>query len=164
MLRRLRCQEDLSFKIFRPDFGGDHRRREGPAEPPPPSPLQTPSPPPSPPSKASLLASHVITFLGFAVVVGFDRYFNYHKIQTAQLCINENPGCMFIATNTDAVTHLTDAQEWAGNGSMVGCIKGCTNRSASGSFRPTAAAQSCGIAPPPLPPHAMGLQTPAELT
>jgi phosphoglycolate phosphatase len=63
-----------------------------------------------------------------AVVVGFDRYFNYHKIQTAQLCINENPGCMFIATNTDAVTHLTDAQEWAGNGSMVGCIKGCTNR------------------------------------
>jgi hypothetical protein len=24
----------------------------------------------------------------------------------------------------DAVTHLTDAQEWAGNGSMVGAIKG----------------------------------------
>ena len=69
------------------------------------------------------------TRLRFIVVVGFDRYFNYHKIQTAQLCINENPGCMFIATNTDAVTHLTDAQEWAGNGSMVGCIKGCTNRS-----------------------------------
>ena len=33
------------------------------------------------------------------------------------------PGCLFIATNTDAVTHLTDAQEWAGNGSMVGAIK-----------------------------------------
>ena len=62
-----------------------------------------------------------------AVVVGFDRHFNYYKIQTAQLCINENPGCQFIATNTDAVTHLTDAQEWAGNGSMVSCIKGCTN-------------------------------------
>lgn len=30
----------------------------------------------------------------------------------------------FIATNLDAVTHLTDAQEWAGNGSMVGAIKG----------------------------------------
>jgi len=28
----------------------------------------------------------------------------------------------------DAVTHLTDAQEWAGNGSMVGAIKGCTGR------------------------------------
>lgn len=35
---------------------------------------------------------------------------NYYKIQYAQLCINENPGCEFIATNLDAVTHLTDAQ------------------------------------------------------
>uniref|UniRef100_A0A7S2V044 Phosphoglycolate phosphatase n=1 Tax=Fibrocapsa japonica TaxID=94617 RepID=A0A7S2V044_9STRA len=63
-----------------------------------------------------------------AVVVGFDRYINYHKIQYAQLCINENEGCEFIATNLDAVTHLTDAQEWAGNGSMVGAIKGCTGK------------------------------------
>ena len=58
------------------------------------------------------------------MVVGFDRYINYYKIQMATLCIRENPGCLFIATNTDAVTHLTDAQEWAGNGSMVGAIKG----------------------------------------
>lgn len=63
-----------------------------------------------------------------AVIVGFDRYINYFKIQNAQLCINENPGCMFIATNLDQVTHLTDAQEWAGNGSMVGAIKGCTGQ------------------------------------
>ena len=59
-----------------------------------------------------------------AVVVGFDRHINYFKIQTAQLCISENPGCLFIATNLDAKTHLTDAQEWAGNGAMVGAIKG----------------------------------------
>lgn len=59
-----------------------------------------------------------------AVVVGFDRHINYHKIQYATLCISENPGCHFIATNLDAKTHLTDAQEWAGNGSMVGAIKG----------------------------------------
>ena len=59
-----------------------------------------------------------------AVVVGFDRRINYHKIQTATLCIRENPGCHFIATNMDAVTHLTDAQEWAGNGAMVGAIQG----------------------------------------
>jgi len=58
------------------------------------------------------------------VVVGFDRHINYFKIQTAQLCISENPGCLFIATNLDAKTHLTDAQEWAGNGAMVGAIKG----------------------------------------
>ena len=63
-----------------------------------------------------------------AVIVGLDRNINYYKIQYAQLCINENHGCLFIATNTDAVTHLTDAQEWAGNGSMVGAIKGCTGR------------------------------------
>lgn len=63
-----------------------------------------------------------------AVVVGFDRHINYYKIQYAQLCINENPGCKFIATNLDAVTHLTDTQEWAGNGCMVGAIKGCTGR------------------------------------
>lgn len=63
-----------------------------------------------------------------AVVVGFDQNINYYKIQYAQLCINENPGCKFIATNLDAVTHLTDEQEWAGNGSMVGAIKGCTGK------------------------------------
>jgi 4-nitrophenyl phosphatase/phosphoglycolate phosphatase len=62
-----------------------------------------------------------------AVIVGFDRHINYYKIQYAQLCINEN-GAEFIATNLDAVTHLTDAQEWAGNGSMVGAIRGCTGR------------------------------------
>merc|ERR1711920_169801 len=63
-----------------------------------------------------------------AVIVGFDRDFNYHKIQYATLCIRENEECEFIATNTDAVTHLTDAQEWAGNGSMVGAIKGSTQQ------------------------------------
>jgi len=62
-----------------------------------------------------------------AVVVGFDREVNYYKIQTAQLAINEL-GAEFIATNLDAVTHLTDAQEWAGNGAMVGAIKGCTGQ------------------------------------
>ncbi len=46
--------------------------------------------------------------------MGFDRHFNYYKIQYATLCIRENPGCLFIATNRDAVTHLTDAQFWAG--------------------------------------------------
>merc|ERR1712087_996342 len=63
-----------------------------------------------------------------AVIVGFDRYINYYKLQYATLCIRENEGCEFIATNTDAVTHLTDAQEWAGNGSMVGAIAGSAAR------------------------------------
>ncbi|KAL9249633.1 Phosphoglycolate phosphatase 1B, chloroplastic-like protein [Drosera capensis] len=63
-----------------------------------------------------------------AVVVGFDRYLNYYKVQYGTLCIRENPGCLFIATNRDAVTHLTDAQEWAGGGSMVGALIGSTQR------------------------------------
>eukprot|EP00475_Leptophrys_vorax_P018740 TRINITY_DN25619_c0_g1_i1.p2 TRINITY_DN25619_c0_g1~~TRINITY_DN25619_c0_g1_i1.p2 ORF type:complete len:177 (-),score=18.46 TRINITY_DN25619_c0_g1_i1:209-697(-) len=63
-----------------------------------------------------------------AVVVGFDRYINYYKLQYATLCLRENPGCQFIATNCDAVTHLTDAQEWAGGGSMVGALKGSTKK------------------------------------
>ncbi|CAN0899598.1 Phosphoglycolate phosphatase 1B, chloroplastic [Linum grandiflorum] len=63
-----------------------------------------------------------------AVVVGFDRYFNYYKVQYGTLCIRENPGCLFIATNRDAVTHLTDAQEWAGGGSMVGAVLGSTKK------------------------------------
>jgi len=61
------------------------------------------------------------------VVVGFDRNINYHKIQTAQLAINELKA-EFVATNLDAVTHLTDAQEWAGNGAIVGAVKGCTGK------------------------------------
>ncbi|AQK44459.1 Phosphoglycolate phosphatase 1A chloroplastic [Zea mays] len=44
------------------------------------------------------------------------------------LCIRENPGCLFIATNRDAVTHLTDAQEWAGGGAMVGALLGSTKQ------------------------------------
>ena len=63
-----------------------------------------------------------------AVIVGFDRHINYFKIQSAQLILNGDPNCEFIATNLDAVTHLTDAQEWAGNGAMVAAIKGCTGR------------------------------------
>jgi hypothetical protein len=50
--------------------------------------------------------------VGLCGVVSFNNEY-------AQLCINENPGCEFIATNLDAVTHLTEEQEWAGNGAMV---------------------------------------------
>lgn len=62
------------------------------------------------------------------VIVGMDSAVNYYKIQYAQLCLNKNRDCRFIATNLDAVTHLTSEQEWAGNGAMVGAIRGCTGR------------------------------------
>ncbi len=51
-----------------------------------------------------------------AVIVGFGPNINYHKIQMAQLCINENHGCEFIATNMDAVSPLNEQQQWAGSG------------------------------------------------
>ncbi|GER33821.1 2-phosphoglycolate phosphatase 2 [Striga asiatica] len=63
-----------------------------------------------------------------AVVVGLDQYINFYKLQYATLCIRENPGCLFIATNRDAVGHLTDLQEWPGAGCMVSAICGSTQK------------------------------------
>ncbi|EOY29019.1 2-phosphoglycolate phosphatase 2 isoform 4 [Theobroma cacao] len=63
-----------------------------------------------------------------AVVVGIDPNINYYKLQYGTLCIRENPGCLFIATNRDSVGHMTDLQEWPGAGCMVGAICGSTER------------------------------------
>ncbi|KAE7995196.1 hypothetical protein FH972_000021 [Carpinus fangiana] len=63
-----------------------------------------------------------------AVVVGLDQYINYYKLQYGTLCIHENPGCLFIATNRDAVGHMTDLQEWPGAGCMVAAICGSTQK------------------------------------
>jgi 4-nitrophenyl phosphatase/phosphoglycolate phosphatase len=62
-----------------------------------------------------------------AVVAGLDTQINYHKIQYAQLCINELQ-CEFVATNTDAMAHLTSEQRWAGGGAIIGALRGCTGR------------------------------------
>ncbi|XP_021766728.1 phosphoglycolate phosphatase 2 [Chenopodium quinoa] len=63
-----------------------------------------------------------------AVVVGLDQYINFYKLQYATLCIRENPGCLFIATNRDAVGHMTDLQEWPGAGCMVAAVCGTTQK------------------------------------
>ncbi|XP_006660472.1 phosphoglycolate phosphatase 2 [Oryza brachyantha] len=57
-----------------------------------------------------------------AVIVGLDQYFNYYKMQYASLCIRENPGCLFIATNRDPTGHMTSTQEWPGAGTMVAAV------------------------------------------
>jgi phosphoglycolate phosphatase len=62
-----------------------------------------------------------------AVVAGLDTQINYHKIQYAQLCINEL-NCEFVATNTDEIAHLTSSQQWAGGGAIIGALRGCTGR------------------------------------
>ncbi|EXB64607.1 hypothetical protein L484_017939 [Morus notabilis] len=63
-----------------------------------------------------------------AVVVGLDPHINYYKLQYGTLCIRENPGCLFIATNRDAVGHMTNLQEWPGAGCMVAAICGSTQK------------------------------------
>ncbi|XP_057432874.1 phosphoglycolate phosphatase 2 [Lotus japonicus] len=63
-----------------------------------------------------------------AVVVGIDPNINYYKLQYGTLCIRENPGCLFIATNRDAVGHMTAFQEWPGAGCMVAAICGSTQK------------------------------------
>ncbi|OVA08272.1 HAD-superfamily hydrolase [Macleaya cordata] len=63
-----------------------------------------------------------------AVVVGLDQYINYYKLQYGTLCIRENPGCLFIATNRDAVGHMSDLQEWPGAGCMVAAVCGSTQK------------------------------------
>lgn len=61
-----------------------------------------------------------------AVVVGLDRNINYYKIQYALTCLLENPGCLFIATNTDSRGNFSTKQEWAGAGAMVGALIGAS--------------------------------------
>ncbi|CAO2823564.1 unnamed protein product [Amaranthus hypochondriacus] len=63
-----------------------------------------------------------------AVMVGLDPYINFYKLQYATLCIRNNPGCLFVATNRDAVGHMTDLQEWPGAGCMVAAVCGSTEK------------------------------------
>lgn len=65
-----------------------------------------------------------------AVIVGLDLNINYYKLQYAQLCLNnvDKKDCLFVATNPDAVEHVTDAQEWSGGGCIVSAVQGCTNK------------------------------------
>ncbi|KAF8065853.1 PGLP2 [Scenedesmus sp. PABB004] len=63
-----------------------------------------------------------------AVVCGVDPGLNYYKVQYASLCILNNPGCLFIATNSDARGHFTPRTEWAGAGATVGAIKAVVER------------------------------------
>jgi phosphoglycolate phosphatase len=45
----------------------------------------------------------------------------------ATLCLKKNPGCLFIATNLDSVSNVSETQEWPAGGCMVGAVKAATN-------------------------------------
>ena len=61
------------------------------------------------------------------VVVGFDHYFNFPKMLLATSYAQKNPGCLFIATNDDAVfpTGEDSAIVVPGTGSFVSAV--CTS-------------------------------------
>ncbi|CAM6127776.1 unnamed protein product [Calypogeia fissa] len=62
-----------------------------------------------------------------AVVVGFDRNINYYKLTYATVCL-KNPGCLFIATNLDSVSNVSETQVWPAGGTMVGAVKVSSGR------------------------------------
>ncbi|KAH9750073.1 phosphoglycolate phosphatase 2 [Citrus sinensis] len=71
----------------------------------------------------SILLSNEKDFLK-SVWTNSDKRYNRY----GTLCIRENPGCLFIATNRDAVGHLTDLQEWPGAGCMVAAMCASTEK------------------------------------
>ncbi len=54
-----------------------------------------------------------------AVVCGFDFNLSYSKIAYASLCLQKNPGCLFLATSQDSFDTLTDRRIPA----MTGMVK-----------------------------------------
>ncbi|GBF99032.1 phosphoglycolate phosphatase [Raphidocelis subcapitata] len=58
-----------------------------------------------------------------AVVCGADPGLSYFKVTYASLCLRHNPGCLFIATNTDSRGHFIEKQEWPGAGATVAAVQ-----------------------------------------
>ena len=56
-----------------------------------------------------------------AVIVGLDGNFNYKKLAIAQGCLLQNPGCEFIAANTDPT--FPSKRIVPGGGAMVAAVQ-----------------------------------------
>lgn len=63
-----------------------------------------------------------------AVVVGLDRDVSYYKMAIAQLCLRQNPGCLYIATNGNGRRLFIEGQEWPGAGAMMAALEKCSGR------------------------------------
>lgn len=72
-------------------------------------------------SEADFEAAGVDPEIG-AVVCGWDLEFSYPKLCFASLCLQANPGCVFVATNLDATDRLGH-RFIPGNGCQVAAIQ-----------------------------------------
>jgi phosphoglycolate/pyridoxal phosphate phosphatase family enzyme len=62
-----------------------------------------------------------------AIVVGYDRFFNFAKCTYALRCLQENPNALFISTNQDTLFPYRKVII-PGAGSMVAMLKNCFQR------------------------------------
>jgi phosphoglycolate phosphatase len=58
-----------------------------------------------------------------AVIVGWDRGFNFYKLCYATLCLQVNPKCHFIATNCDSCDKVTDTRFIPVGGAIVASVE-----------------------------------------
>jgi phosphoglycolate/pyridoxal phosphate phosphatase family enzyme len=61
------------------------------------------------------------------VVVGLDLSINYRSLAYAMACLNSNPGCRFVATNTDAA-FPAEVRKVPGNGALVAALARAVGR------------------------------------
>lgn len=62
-----------------------------------------------------------------AIVVGYDNKLNNYKFAYAHLCFQQNPECLFIATNCDSTFPYGDVL-LPGTGSIVNCLSTILNQ------------------------------------
>lgn len=64
-----------------------------------------------------------------AVVIGLDRTLSYYKLAYGTACLRLNPGCLFIATNSDAA-YPANGCLLPGAGAMVSALETASGRPA----------------------------------
>eukprot|EP00743_Colponemidia_sp_Colp-15_P004852 GILK01005228.1.p1 GENE.GILK01005228.1~~GILK01005228.1.p1 ORF type:complete len:298 (-),score=35.51 GILK01005228.1:246-1139(-) len=79
------------------------------------------------PDEAAFLEMKTDPEIG-AVVVGFDSTMNYYKLSYAALCTQENPSCVFVATNRDPFLAIGGRRK-PGTNTMVAAVENVVGRS-----------------------------------
>jgi phosphoglycolate phosphatase len=72
-----------------------------------------------------------------AVVVGWDRSFNFYKLCFASLCLQANDHCLFVATNKDSANKVDEKKFMPVGGCMVACLEKAIGREAYVAGKPS---------------------------